>query len=121
MKHLVIASLIVSGLFLTTPVVNAQVEAPSVETKEAIKTNYLIDVRTQAEFEEGHLNKAIHIPVDDIANKIHTITTNKNAPIYLYCRTGNRSQRAKETLESLGYTQVHNIGGFADLKKAGFE
>ena len=121
MKQLITASLIVSGLFLATPVVNAQIEAPSTEIKEAIKTNYLIDVRTKAEFDEGHLNNAILIPVNEIADKIHTVTTNKNTPIYLYCRTGNRSQRAKETLERLGYTHVHNIGGYADLKKAGFE
>jgi phage shock protein E len=77
----------------------------------------VIDVRTEAEWIKGHLEGAILIPYDAIGEKIGTVAKDKSARIYVYCRSGRRSQIAKETLERLGYKDVRNLGSLADAAK----
>jgi phage shock protein E len=77
----------------------------------------IIDVRTEAEWTSGHLDGAILIPVDVIGEKIGAVAKDKSGKIYVYCRTGRRSQMAKETLEKLGYTDVVNLGALEDAAK----
>ena len=67
-----------------------------------------IDVRSPEEFAEDHLAAAINIPHNEIGNRITAVTTDKQAEIRLYCRSGGRAGMAKQTLEALGYTQVVN-------------
>jgi phage shock protein E len=74
-----------------------------------------IDVRTADEFNAGHLEDAIHIPYEEIAARISEVTTDKDATIRLYCRSGNRSGIAQQTLQSIGFTKVTNEGGYEDL------
>lgn len=76
---------------------------------------YWIDVRTGVEHSMGYLEGSVNIPHGDIAENISTITENKNAEIHLYCRSGGRAGKALRTLESLGYTNVINDGGYSDL------
>ena len=76
-----------------------------------------IDVRTDKEWESGHIEQAIHIPVDQIGEKIAGVTDDKNAPIKLYCRSGGRAGKAQKELEKMGYTNVVNVGGLDDAKK----
>jgi phage shock protein E len=76
---------------------------------------YWIDVRTAAEFNTGHLAGAVNIPHGEIANEIAGLTQDKNAEIYLYCRSGGRAGKALNALEKLGYTQVVNEGGYDDV------
>lgn len=79
-----------------------------------------IDVRTAQEFSDGHVTQAVNIPYEEIAGQINAIAPDKDALIYVYCRSGRRSGIAKDTLDGLGYTQVINIGGLDDaLEKAG--
>jgi len=81
-----------------------------------------IDVRSAQEYSEGHVEQAVNIPYDEIAGGIAALSTNKDAAIYVYCRSGRRSGIAQTTLEEIGYTQVINIGGLDDaLNKAGQE
>lgn len=70
---------------------------------------FLVDVRSNREFEEGHLNSAINIPVFNIKNNIKNIVPNKQSIIILYCSTGHRSKEAKEILKELGYENVYNL------------
>jgi len=77
-----------------------------------------IDVRTDQEWNSGHLEGAVHIPYTEIGEKIINVTDDKNAPIKLYCRSGGRAGKAKETLDAMGYTNVTNIGGLDDARKA---
>ena len=77
----------------------------------------IIDVRTEAEWNEGHLEGAILIPHIVIGEKIRTVSENKLVRIYVYCGTGKRSQIAKETLEKLGYKDVVNLGTLEDAAK----
>ena len=74
-----------------------------------------IDVRTVAEYEGGHLPGARNINFDRIGAHIVEITTDKNAVVMLYCKSGRRSGFAKQTLEQLGYSNVVNAGGINDV------
>ncbi len=74
-----------------------------------------IDVRSAAEFQQGHLPGAIHIPHTDIANRIQQLTRDKNAEIQLYCRSGRRSALAEAELKKLGYQHVVNAGAYQQL------
>ena len=77
----------------------------------------LVDVRSQQEFDQGHLEGAVLIPHDEIASRASELGADKSRPIVLYCRTGNRSGQAKRALEELGYTHVMNAGGYESLKR----
>lgn len=88
------------------------------ERLELKKKDWLvIDVRTAEEFEAGHLKGAYNIPHDQIAEKIGSVTTNKEAPLLLYCRSGRRSGIAQSVLEGLGYTHITNAGAYDNLKR----
>lgn len=71
----------------------------------------LIDVRRLDEWQELHVKDAIHIPLDDIQQHISKYVASQKEPLYLYCRSGHRSQIAANTLMNMGYTQVYSIQG----------
>jgi phage shock protein E len=75
-----------------------------------------IDVRTKEEYDSGHLPGAIHIPYEQITDKISQLTQDKNTEIQLYCRSGRRSGIALESLTALGFSKVSNAGGYDALK-----
>ena len=74
----------------------------------------LVDVRTDSEWNAGHLQSATHIPMQSLLEGIASTATNKEQQIYLYCGSGKRASRAKTMLETNGYTNVQNIGGLND-------
>ena len=74
----------------------------------------LIDVRSEAEYNSGHVRGAILIPHDRIGEKIAAAAPEKKRPVYLYCRSGRRSGIAAETLKSLKYAAVYNLGSLED-------
>jgi len=74
----------------------------------------LIDVRTHAEWDDGHIETAIHIPLDKISNTIEGFIEDKDQVIYLYCRSGNRSGQAEMALKSIGYVNAKNVGGIKE-------
>ncbi len=67
---------------------------------------YLIDVRSNQEYEEGHLNGAINIPSYNIKMQIAENVQDKLSTIILYCSTGHRSEISKKILDELGYKNV---------------
>ena len=75
-----------------------------------------IDVRTAQEFNTGHVSQAVNIPYEEIAGSIAGLTEDKDAPIYVYCRSGRRSGIAKATLEEAGYSNVTNLGGLEEAQ-----
>ena len=77
----------------------------------------IIDVRTESEWNNGHIEGAILIPYELIGERIGTIVKDKSKRIYLYCRSGRRSRIAKETLEKIGYKDVLNLGSLEDAAK----
>ncbi len=74
----------------------------------------LIDVRTQAEYDEGHVEGALLLPVDQLETLASEQLKDKDAVILVYCRSGNRSAQASELLVELGYTNVYDFGGIVD-------
>ena len=74
----------------------------------------LLDVRTQEEYDEAHIDGAVLIPDYEIAEKAETILTDKDALILVYCRSGHRSKNAASELAALGYTNVKEFGGIID-------
>ena len=71
---------------------------------------FLIDVRTGPEYEAGHIEGAINVPLNSIhfiVNHVRDIT----APVYVYCQSGARSGQAVSMIREMGYKNVTNIGG----------
>ena len=103
-----IISLIVCALLLTACDSKGYETIDSDVAMTLIEQNAIvIDVRTIEEYNDGHIEGSINIPVDNIAN----ITYNKEDIIILYCASGMRSSNAAKTLIDLGYTNVYNLDG----------
>ena len=71
----------------------------------------ILDVRTKDEYDESHVIDAINIPYDEIDE---TIEIDKDKLIFVYCKSGNRSSIAYNTLTNLGY-EVYDLGAFKDI------
>lgn len=69
----------------------------------------LVDVRTPAEFSERHLPGAVNVPLQVLEQRLGDLGP-KDAPIVLYCRSGNRSAHAASLLRSAGFTVVYDLG-----------
>jgi len=78
----------------------------------------LVDVRSPGEFAGGHLEGALNIPHTEILAGIRALGTDREAPIVLYCRSGNRSGIATRALEEAGFTDVTNAGAYTALASA---
>lgn len=74
----------------------------------------IVDVRTKAEFQSGHIKGAVNIPLQNLQN--HFSTLKKNKPIITCCASGMRSTSAKDILISHGYAEVYNGGGWQSLQ-----
>ena len=74
----------------------------------------ILDVRTQEEYDQGHIPGAILISHEEIAEKAEDVLTDKNQLILVYCRSGRRSKIAAEALAELGYTNIKEFGGIID-------
>ena len=74
----------------------------------------ILDVRTQEEYDEGHIPGAIVISYEEIEEKAEEVLTDKDQLILVYCRSGRRSKLASEDLVKLGYTNIKEFGGFID-------
>jgi rhodanese-related sulfurtransferase len=74
----------------------------------------ILDVRTQEEYDEGHITGAIVISHEEITEKAEDVLTDKEQLILVYCRSGRRSKIAAEALVELGYTNIKEFGGIID-------
>lgn len=74
----------------------------------------IVDVRTQSEYDEGHIQNAVLIPNETIGSEPPTNLPDKNAIILVYCRSGRRSEEAARKLVNLGYVSVYDFGGIND-------
>ena len=77
----------------------------------------VVDVRGTWEFEDGHVEGALNIPLDEIPMRIEEMQKLK-MPLVVYCRSGNRSGMAEMILKQAGVTEVYNGGGLADMRIA---
>jgi len=74
----------------------------------------VLDVRTQEEFDDGHIKNAVLLPDYEIKEKAANILPDKNKIILIYCRTGRRSANAAKELIDMGYTDIYDFGGIVD-------
>lgn len=76
-----------------------------------------VDVRTAGEFGAGHVAGAVNIPYEEITERIGEVAPDRDATIYLYCRSGRRSGIALEALREAGYHNAVNIGGLPEARR----
>jgi len=82
----------------------------------------LVDVRERDEYEQGFIPGAIHIARGNLESRVEANIPDRNAPVIIYCESGNRSAYAAKTLTELGYTDVVSLaGGFSGWKDNGHE
>lgn len=74
----------------------------------------ILDVRTQAEYDEKHIPNAVLIPDYEIEEKAESVIPDKDTLILVYCRSGRRSKAASQKLAEMGYTNVKEFGGIND-------
>jgi len=86
------------------------------EAREIMQSGNVIvlDVRTEGEFNEGHIEGAILLPGTEIEARAAEVIVNKNQTILVYCRSGTRSAAAAWVLIEIGYTSVYDFGGILD-------
>lgn len=71
----------------------------------------IIDVRSKEEYDLGHIKNSINIPYDEIDS---SLDLDKEKLIFVYCKSGNRSKIAYESLIQLGY-EVYDLGAFTKI------
>lgn len=96
--------------FFSTPDINA-----GVKEYELTDGAVLLDVRTESEYSEGHINGSINLPLDRIT-MIEKVVKDKAAPLYVHCLSGGRSRQAVSYLKQMGYTNAKNIGGISGYR-----
>lgn len=74
----------------------------------------IVDVRREDEFAQGHIPGAINVPNESIHTEMPAKLPDKEQQIFVYCRSGNRSKQAAAKLETIGYTDITECGGFLD-------
>ena len=98
-----------------------KIELTLEETLKAIKNNefdYIIDVRTKQEWDEGHYSTAIHIPIGEFVTMLPEKIPDRNARILFYCKKGIRASGTIVIAEKLGYKNIKYLDGrYADLAK----
>lgn len=76
----------------------------------------LLDVRTEEEYSETHIEGCTNLPLQKI-EMATSIISDKNKPLFVYCRSGVRSAKAVAILKKMGYTNVNDIGGILDYSE----
>jgi len=81
----------------------------------------ILDVRSPAEYKQGHLPGALLIPVQELSSRINELESYKNEEILIYCASGNRSTVASKILRDEGFKRLNNLRqGFGDWKNRGY-
>ena len=96
---------------------NSYKQITPAEAKEIMDTQdgyIILDVRTQEEYDEAHIEGAILIPDYEVADNAESVLKDKNQLILVYCRSGRRSKLAANELVKLGYTNIKEFGGIID-------
>jgi phage shock protein E len=105
---LIVAALLIAYLMMK--------RSGRISTKEAAdyvkKGAMIVDVRTPAEFDTGHLMQAVNMPLDRIDILLPSTVRDKDKVILLHCQSGLRSGLAKSKLAGLGYKNAYNLGSY---------
>ena len=112
---MLIALVLTSGALLLAPVLQ-NASSGGLSANDAVslinrEKAVVIDVCEPAEFAAGHIVGSKNIPLADLQAKLAAAAKNKGLPLILVCQSGARSARAMATAKTLGYEQVHSLGG----------
>ena len=78
----------------------------------------LVDVRSEDEYNEGHIDGALLLPVDSInEDSASEVIESKDSTVIVYCRSGNRSSQALHILNDLGYENVYDLGAMSNWEE----
>lgn len=121
--------LIFTAIFFTACAVaqtagEAQSAIKQINVKEAREATdgkdvQFIDVRTEAEYKDGHAPKTLNLPLDSLEQNLSKLDKTKS--VYVICQTGRRSQKGAEILQKNGFKDLYNIqGGTSAWQSAGF-
>ena len=92
-----------------------QIDAETASVMMEEEGTLILDVREQEEYDEGHIPEAVLLPVGTIDETTAAAAIpDKTTTVLVYCRSGNRSRTASQTLAELGYTAVYEFGGIRD-------
>lgn len=111
------------GLFLlTTSGDSAASNTPNITmatiSNDVASGGQFIDVRTPEEFAAGHIADAANIPLQKFQSGF-MLNSAKDKPVYVYCRSGNRSNEAAEILRAAGYQNVIDLGAMTEVQALG--
>jgi phage shock protein E len=110
--------LIPAGLILFFLAVKTRSQISAADALELLKNKTLIiDVRTENEFQAGHLPQAINIPLDEIGINTSQNLPDKSQVLLLHCASGVRSGLAQRKLKGMGYVNVFNLGSFSRAER----
>ncbi len=120
---MLIAVALSSGFFLLLPVVQEAAGSGLSPTEVVQCMNrekaVVIDVCGDDEFAAGHISGALHVPLDQLENRLTSVAKNKSLPLIMVCASGMRSKRAQAVAHKLGYEKVHSLqGGLKAWKEA---
>ncbi len=79
----------------------------------------VLDVRTGWEFDRGHLEGALTIPVQELGLRLGALVAYRDRPVLIYCRTQNRSAVAHDYLAGQGFNSTYMVGGFSSWQRRG--
>ena len=80
------------------------------QVRELVENNaIIIDAQEKGEYHAGHLKNAVNIPLSEFRDRLNEIP--KDQPVYIHCRSGQRSYNMVMALNNLGYKNVYNISG----------
>ncbi len=79
----------------------------------------VLDIRTAADFKNGHIKGAKNVPLSDFAGSVDGLKADKSEPVLIYCNSGSTVSRAIKLLKKAGFEKVNNLeGGIAAWKEA---
>ncbi len=117
---------LLSGAMLVWPSLSARLSGiKQVGPQEAVmlfnhQDALVLDVREASEYRDGHIPKAMHIPLRQLKARLKELERHRDRPIVAVCRTGNRSSYACRLLRKAGFERVHNLaGGMVAWEQAG--
>jgi len=85
-------------------------QVPVTQVRELVETGaFIVDVREKNEFAKGHLLNAVNIPLSELRQRLDEIPMDR--PVYVHCRSGQRSYNAVMALQNRGYQDVFNMSG----------
>jgi len=119
-------------IFVQIPVISVKAQTytsiPVSDAYDMINNNtlypdlFILDIRTQGEYDDGYICNATLIPVNVLQSRINEISSYKDTEILVYCNSGSRSATASQILINNNFTKVYNMqGGFTDWVSSGYE